>query len=59
LQQTFSNSACSAQTIERAAELDIHLPKVLVKVVSECFFGKIPSDWAGPELLIHGSPTQL
>jgi hypothetical protein len=44
--------------IERAAELDIHLPKVLVKVVSECLSGKIPSNWdqppelAGPET--HG-----
>ena len=36
---------CSAQVIERAAELDIYLPKVLVKMVSECLFGKIPSDW--------------
>lgn len=33
---------CSAQVIERAAELDIYLPKVLVKMVSECLFGKIP-----------------
>ena len=42
---------CSAQVIERAAELDIYLPKVLVKMVSECLFGKIPSDWdQSPEL---------
>ena len=41
----------SAQVIERAAELDIYLPKVLVKMVSECLFGKIPSDWdQSPEL---------
>ena len=51
----FSNSAvvcvCFAQVIERAAELDIYLPKVLVKMVSECLFGKIPSDWdQSPEL---------
>jgi surface protein len=36
---------CSVQVIERAAELDIYLPRVLVKMVSECLFGKIPSDW--------------
>ncbi len=39
---------CSAQMIEGAAELDIYLPKVLVEVVSECLFGKIPSDWDEP-----------
>jgi len=45
------NSVRLRQVIERAAELDIYLPKVLVKMVSECLFGKIPSDWdQSPEL---------
>jgi hypothetical protein len=39
---------CFAQVIERAAELDIYLPRVLVKMVSECLFGIIPSDWDQP-----------
>jgi hypothetical protein len=54
-------STSSTRVIERAAELCIHLPKVLVKVVSECLIGKIPSDWdqppgRGPELLILAPP---